>query len=114
MTTLRDQARDREVGEDRDAEIAAQQRPQPDRELLDHRPVEAELGPHRRDRLVGRILARDDRRRIARREAQQEEHEQRHHRHHRQGREQSADDVGGHDGSAVATDVCRDDAITSS
>jgi hypothetical protein len=71
LEPLRDQPGDREVGEDRDAEVALCQAPQPDRELLDHRPVEPELGAHRGDRFAGRVVAGDDRRRIARREAQQ-------------------------------------------
>ena len=97
LETLGDEARHRQVGEDRDAHVALQELRRPDEELLDHRTVEAELGADGRDRLGRGVLAGDDRRRIARREPQQKEHEQRHHRHDGQRGEQAADDVSGHD-----------------
>ncbi len=91
---------DRKVGEDRGAEVAMQDAPDPASELDQERTVEAEALA---DPLhVGRacLIARDHRRRIARRDVEQAEHEQRDDRHHGQRREDSPEDVGQHVPSA--------------
>src|SRR3546814_17485312 len=44
LDPLRDELRDRQVGEDRDAEVPAKQLPQPRQELDVDRPVEPEIG----------------------------------------------------------------------
>ena len=69
---------------------------EPEGELLEHRPVEAELLAHLGNGLGGGVLAGDDGGRIARRQTQQDEYEHRDDHHDRDGGEQPAQDIGGH------------------
>ena len=58
---------------------------EPDRELLDQRPVEPEVAPDRGDRLRRRLIACDDHRRIARQQHDEKEREHRDDQDHRRG-----------------------------
>jgi hypothetical protein len=59
------------------AEVAGEQLADPDRELDDERPVEAEADADRSDLLGVGGVAGEDRRRISRRQAQQQEYQDR-------------------------------------
>ncbi len=96
LETLRDHRGDRKVGEDRVAEIAVQDLPDPFAEADQERPVEAEALADTRDIGGARLVAGDDRRRIARRDVEQAEHEQRHHAHDRDGCRDASNDVSEH------------------
>ena len=98
LDALRDHGRDRQVGEDRLAEIAVQDLPDPLAEADQERPVEAEARPDALHVGRRRLVARDHRGGIAGGDVEQAEHEQRHHRHHRDGRDDAAGDVGQHGG----------------
>ncbi len=91
LQPLADQLRNRVRGEDRVAEIAAQQLPDPGEELDQQRLVEPQLGADLRDVLGRREIAGDDRGRIAGREMQQREDEHGDDEDHRHGRQQAAD-----------------------
>ena len=99
LDPLRDQGRDRQVGEDRGAEIAVQDAPEPAPELDQERPVEAEALANALNVGGARLVAGDHRRRIARRDVEQAEHEQRDDRHHRHGRQNAPEDIREHVGS---------------
>ena len=90
-------------GEDRVAEVAAQQLADPGEELDQQRLVEPQLGADLRDILGGGEIAGDDRGRIAGRQMQQREDEHRDDHDHRHGRQQAADQEDMHGGSATAT-----------
>ena len=96
LRALRDQRGDREVGEDRRAEIAVKDLPEPFTEPDQKRPVEPEAHADARDVVRGSLVARDHRRRVAGRDVEQAEHEQRHHHHHRDGGHDAPDDVAQH------------------
>src|SRR5262245_64573602 len=68
LHALGQEVRDRLVGKDRYAEIAAQQAAQPDRKLLIERPIETELAANVRNLLRCGLVAGDQRRRVARTE----------------------------------------------
>ena len=96
LDPLRDHVGDRQVGEDRGAQIAVQDVPEPVDEAHQERPVEAERGADALD-VGGRgLVAGDDRGGIARGDVEQTEDEQRHHQHDRDRGEDAADDVGQH------------------
>ncbi len=73
--------------------------PDPAAELDQKRPVEAEALADTLNVVGARLVARDHRRRIARRDVEQTENEQRDDRHHRQGRENAPHDIRDHIGS---------------
>ncbi len=89
---------DRQVGEDRGAEVAVENLPAPLAEPDQERPVEAKARPDARDIVRCRLVAGDHRGRIAGRDVEEAKHEQRNHRHHRDGGEDAADDVVQHEG----------------
>ena len=103
LDALTDELRDRKIGEDRRAQIAVRQRPQPASELHQERVVEAEPGVNAPDVLVGRDVSGDDRGRIARRQIQKREHHERDDRHHDDSREQAPDDVRDHPPPSAAS-----------
>ena len=96
LDPLADQRGHRLLEEEALAEIAGQHPARPDDELLDHRPVEAELAADLRHLFGGGIVAGDDRRRIRRRQAQHQEDEDRNHQHHGNRAEQSPEEVAIH------------------
>ena len=73
--------------------------PEPAPELDQKRPIEAEALANPLDVGGARLVARDHRRRIARRDVEQTEDEQRDDRHHRDGRENAPQDIREHVGS---------------
>ena len=75
LDALADELHHRLVREDRDAEIALHDGGGPAQELHRQRIVEAEALADAGDLLRARVVAGDDRRRIAGREMQQQEHE---------------------------------------
>src|SRR6266700_4161931 len=78
--------------------IEVQDAPDPRAELDQERLVEAEALANALDVGGARLVARDHRRRIARRDVEQTEDEQRDDRHHGQGREYAPQDVREHMG----------------
>ena len=96
LDPLRDQLGDRQVGEDRDAEIAVQQTPHPGHELYVKRLVEPEFRADPDNVVQCRGVPGDDDRRVARAQMQQREDEQRHHRHDRDRRQNAPHDIGEH------------------
>ena len=96
LQPLPNHAGDRQVGEDRHAEVTAHHVPGPFAEADQERAVEAQPGAdtfHVRRR---RLVAGDDGGRVSRCEIQQAEHEQRHDRHDRDRREHPPDEVAEH------------------
>ncbi len=75
-----------------------QDTPEPGPELDQKRPVEPEALANTLNVGGTRLVARDNRRRIARRDVEQTEHEQRDDRHHRHGRENAPEDIRDHVG----------------
>ena len=73
--------------------------PEPAPELDQKRPVETEALADALDVGGARLIARDHRGRIARRDVEQAEDEQRHDRHHWHGRENAPEDIRDHVGS---------------
>ena len=95
---LRDHVADRQIGEDRVAEVAVHDLPQPFAEAHQERPVQSERGTDTLH-VGGRgLVARDDRGRIAGREIEQAEHEERDDEHHRDGGKDASCGVGKHVG----------------
>ncbi len=75
--------------------------PQPGPELHQKRLVETEGSGESAQRRRARLIARDHRRRISRRDVKQAEDEKRDDRHHGHGRENTPEDVGNHLGSPL-------------
>ena len=96
LDALGDQLGDRQVGEDRDAEIAVQQTPYPRHELDVKRLIKPELLPDPGDVVQCRGIAGDDDRRVAGAQMQQREDEQSDDRHDRDRRKDAPDDIGKH------------------
>ena len=96
LHALADQRGDRLVPEHRLAQVAADQRAEPDQELLPQGLVEAERLADLGDVLGRGVVAGDDGGRVAGRQVQEEEDEQRHDRHDRNHRNQASDDIGDH------------------
>jgi hypothetical protein len=90
---LADQPRDREVGEDGNAEIAVQHVPGPLDETDQERLVEPELVADLGDVVGGRQIACDERCGIAGGEIKEREHEHADDHHHRQRRYQAPHQV---------------------
>ncbi len=80
----------------RRAEVATQDLPDPQQELHGDRLVEPHVHADLLQLLAGRAVAGDDRGRIAGREAQDREDDQGDHSHHREGRRQPSRDVREH------------------
>ena len=95
-----DHGRDRQIGEDRGAEIAVQNAPDPASELDQERTVETQTLANALHILRARLVARDHHGGITRRDVEQAEHEQRDDCHHRQGRDDATEDVREHLASA--------------
>ena len=93
---LLDEFRDRQVGEDRNAEIALQEAPHPAAELDVDGLVEAELGADADDVFDRRGIAGDDRGGIARAQIQKREDKDCDDRHDRDRRQDAPDDIGEH------------------
>ncbi len=93
LDALRDQRGDRQAGENRGTEVAVQDVPEPSAELYQKRPVEAEALANTLDVGGACLVARNDRRRIARCDVEQTEDEQRDDRHDRNGRENAPEDI---------------------
>jgi len=96
LQALRDHVRDRQVGEDRGAQVAVQYVPQPVAEAHQERPVEPERRTDAVDIRGRRLVPRNDRRRVTGREIEQAEHEEGNGQHHRDGGEDASDSVGEH------------------
>ena len=92
LDPLDDHLADGLVGEDRNAEIAADHVPEPCAELRKQRLVEAQLFANAFNVLARGLIARDDRGRIAGAEMQKREDENRHDQHDRNGGEDAAND----------------------
>jgi len=71
-----------------------QQPPEPGAELPPKWLIEPEMRADLCDLVGGRVVAREHRGRVARRQVQQQKDADRDHQHHRYGRGQPADDVG--------------------
>ena len=97
LHALSDQRGHRQIGENRRAEVAVQQPPDPAAELHQERLVQTELRADALDVVGGRNVTGDNRGRIARRQEQQREHEQRDHRHDDQRRAEPAQNIDDHE-----------------
>ena len=96
LDALADHFQHRHVGNQGHAEIAMQELADPGEELGVERFVEAERGADAFKLLGGRVVARQDRGGIARRQPQQQKHEQRHHAHHGNGGKHAAKQISEH------------------
>ena len=83
LHALGQEARDRLVGKDRNAEIAAEQATQPHRKLLIERPIETELRANVGNLLRRGLVARDQRGRVAGAEMEDGEDDDGHDPQHR-------------------------------
>ena len=96
LHALGQKPRDRLVGKDRNAEVAAQQATEPDRELLIERPIETELAANVGNLLRRGMVAGDQPGRVAGTEMENGEHHDRHDAEHRQGGQDPPCDIAIH------------------
>ncbi len=98
LDPLADHLQHRHVRDQGDSEIAVQQPADPGEELRVQWLAKAERGADLFELFRRRVVAGQDRGRIARRQPQQQEHEQRNHAHHGDGGEDAAKQISEHFG----------------
>ena len=109
LDTLRYHVRDRQVGEDRGAEVAVQDLPQPFAEADQEGAIKTERGADALDVGGGGLVAGDDGGRIAGGDVEQAEDEEGDHQHDRDGGQNAPDGIGEHalGHSRLGLRVCR-------